>query len=61
MTDSEMAILKMYGKDTYAINIARAAAQPMVDAGLLEWLPPVWGNSSNYGITEAGKTVALQI
>jgi len=30
----------------------------LVKLGLLEWLPPMWGNATNWGATKLGLAVA---
>lgn len=58
LTADQQALLEMFRNPlTYAVEMNRDAAAPLVSAGLLEWLPPMWGNTPNYGITDAGRAL----
>ena len=53
----QLAILRMYGPQTYCISLGKEA-KPLVDAGLLEWVPaPSWAGHRTYAITDAGRAI----
>lgn len=54
-------IMRSYGPEVYAINFPRDRVNGLVDLGLLEWLPPVWGNANNWGATKLGLEVAAHL
>ena len=61
LTKKQKSILAMFRPETYAICINPKEANPLVDAGLLKWMPPVWGDSNNYAITDIGKIKQAKI
>lgn len=58
LTKAQRQIMRSYTRETYAINFPRDRVQGLVKFGLLEWLPPVWGNAHNWGATPLGLAVA---
>ena len=58
LTKQQRDIMSSYTPQTYAINFPRDRVKGLVDMGLLEWLPPVWGNAHNWGATPLGREVA---
>jgi len=57
LTKTQIGLLKLYRPETYAIHLGRDVGSELEKLGLVEWVPPVWGNSYQYRITEAGKLV----
>ena len=58
LTKAQREIMRSFTPQTYAINFPRDRVQGLVKLGLLEWLPPVWGNAHNWGATPEGLAVA---
>lgn len=56
ITREQLDFLCMFKADTHSISLSPTKAQPMIDAGLIEWVPPVFGGS-NYTITEKGRGI----
>jgi hypothetical protein len=61
LTKAQREIMRSYTPETYAINFPRDRVQGLVQLGLLEWLPPVWGNAHNWGATLLGLAVAQHL
>lgn len=61
LTKAQREIMRSYTPETYAINFPRDRVQGLVELGLLEWLPPVWGNANNWGATPLGLAVAQHL
>ncbi len=38
----------------HSMSLTPSEAKPLVDAGFIEWVPPVWGGAE-YAITEKGR------
>lgn len=55
LTKDELASLKLFGPQTYAICLGREIGRALEAKGLVEWVPPVWGNAANWSITEVGR------
>ena len=58
LTEAQRDVLRAYTPATYAINFPQGRVQQLVDVGMLEWTPPVWGNENNWSITPLGSAVA---
>lgn len=61
LTKAQRQIMCSYTPETYAINFPRDRVEGLVKLGLLEWLPPVWGNAHNWGATPLGLAVARHL
>lgn len=57
LTKAEREIMLSFTPETYAINFPRDRVKRLVKLGLLEWLPPVWGNATNWGATPQGREI----
>jgi len=55
MTEDEQAYLEMFKPDTYAICFSNEIGRSLESQGLVEWVPPVWGNANNWRITPRGR------
>ncbi len=54
-------VMGSFRPEVYAINFHRDRVKDLVELGLLEWLPPVWGNETNWGATPLGLAVAKHL
>lgn len=61
LTKPQREIMRSFTPEVYAINFPRDRVAKLVELGLLEWLPPVWGNANNWGATPLGLAVAAQL
>jgi hypothetical protein len=55
LTTDERAYLKLYTPRTHGVELPRDLAKSMEAKGWVEWVPPMFGSSRLYSITEAGK------
>jgi hypothetical protein len=55
MTSDERAYLELYTPRTHGVELPRDLAKSMEAKGWVEWVPPMFGSSRLYSITEAGK------
>jgi hypothetical protein len=54
LSATHLGYLKMYGPDTYAVNMPHSIAKTLEIKGLVEWVPPQFG-SHMWAITAKGK------
>ena len=54
MTHEQRANLEMYSDGTYGIALGEIGRE-LERLGFVEWVPPVFGNTPTYAITQAGK------
>ena len=54
ISDEHLVRLRMYKPSTYGINLGEIGRE-MEQLGLVEWVPPVFGGSPTYAITDAGR------
>jgi hypothetical protein len=57
LTDVQLSILRMFGENTYCIEIKPSHDRTVLEiAGLLKWVPPpAWHSNNSYSITDAGR------
>lgn len=56
LSQDEFAHLQMFTPGVYAICLPRDIGKSLEKKGLVDWVPPVWGNDPNWQITDAGKS-----
>lgn len=61
LSPEELSALRMFQPQTYAINLDRPVGKSLAEKGLVEWVPPVWGNSPNWAITDAGRETLTKL
>lgn len=54
------AYLKLFEPNTYGVEIPRQLAKKMEAKGWVEWVPPVFGNTPIYAITDLGRKIAAE-
>ena len=54
MTEDQRANLEMYRPDTYGIALGKIGRE-MEDLGWVRWVPPIFGETPTYAITDAGR------
>ena len=55
LSDEAKAYIELYEPATYGINIPKLTAQELMDAGLIEWVPPTAWSGKIYGLTKEGR------
>jgi hypothetical protein len=55
LTADERAYLTLYTPKTHGVELPRDLAKSMEAKGWVEWVPPMFGSSRLYSITEAGR------
>jgi hypothetical protein len=58
LSEEQRSVMRLYTPETYAFNFHRDRVEALVDLGLLEWVPPVWGDANNWGARPLGLAVA---
>ncbi len=51
---SQWKILMLYSSQTYGIALSKEEAIPLIEFGLIEWVPPKF-STMMYGITKKGQ------
>jgi hypothetical protein len=54
LNEAELSSLRMYNPKTYCICLGKIGRQ-LENKGLVEWVPPIWGNTHHYAITDKGR------
>jgi len=56
-SEQRRALVSLNRPEVYAICLDRTVGRELENMGLAEWLPPVWGNTPHWGITDAGRAL----
>ena len=54
LSETQLSYLKMYGPDTYGLEIPYSIAKTLEIKGLVEWIPPQFGTRL-WAITKKGR------
>lgn len=54
VSDTHLSYLRMFGPQTYAVNLPHSIAKTLEIKGLVEWVPPQFG-AQMWAITDKGR------